>query len=107
MGLPIVAIVGPTASGKTRLSIALCRRLSGEVVSMDSMQVYRGMDVGTAKPTAEARGGIAPHMIDVCDPRDSFTVSSYREGAARAIGVAANSAICGFWPTGPLRRACR
>lgn len=86
MGLPIVAIVGPTASGKTRLSIALCRRLSGEVVSMDSMQVYRGMDVGTAKPTAEERGGIAHHMIDVCDPRDSFTVSSYREGAARAIG---------------------
>lgn len=90
MGLPIVAIVGPTASGKTRLSIALCQRLEGEVVSMDSMQVYRGMDVGTAKPTEAERGGIAHHMIDVCDPREPFTVSSYREGAARAIGEIAS-----------------
>lgn len=90
MGLPIVAIVGPTASGKTRLSIALCQRLKGEVVSMDSMQVYRGMDVGTAKPTQAERGGIAHHMIDVCDPREPFTVSSYREGAARAIAEIAS-----------------
>ena len=48
MGLPIVAIVGPTASGKTRLSVALCQRIPGEVISMDSMQIYRGMDIGTA-----------------------------------------------------------
>lgn len=85
MGLPIVAIVGPTACGKTRLSIALCQALSGEAISMDSMQVYRGMDVGTAKPTLKERAGVRHHMLDVASPRENFTVSSYREGAQRAI----------------------
>lgn len=85
MGLPIVAIVGPTASGKTRLSVALCQRIPGEVISMDSMQIYRGMDVGTAKPTQAERGGVAHHMLDVADPGEAYTVSRYREEAARAI----------------------
>ena len=85
MGLPIVAIVGPTASGKTRLSVALCQRIPGEVISMDSMQIYRGMDVGTAKPTQDERGGVAHHMLDVADPGEAYTVSRYREEAARAI----------------------
>ena len=72
MGLPIVAIVGPTASGKTRLSVALCQRIPGEVISMDSMQIYRGMDVGTAKPTQDERGGVAHHLpCDLRPPRSN------------------------------------
>ena len=63
----LIAIAGPTASGKTALSIELSRRISGEVVSCDSMMVYRGMDIGTAKPTRAEMDGIPHHMIDVAD----------------------------------------
>ena len=64
----IIAIVGPTASGKTRLSVELAARLGAEIISFDSMQIYRGMDIGTAKPTVEERRGIPHHMIDIADP---------------------------------------
>ena len=64
----ILVIVGPTASGKTRLAVELAHEWNGEVVSADSMQVYRRMDIGTAKPTAEEMDGIPHHMIDVADP---------------------------------------
>lgn len=77
----IICIVGPTASGKTRLSVALAQALDGEVVSFDSMQVYRGMTVGTAAPTAEEMAGVPHHMIGVIDPRESFSVSRYCEMA--------------------------
>ena len=83
--LPLVAIVGPTASGKTDAAIALCRALGGEVVSMDSMQVYRGMDIGTAKPSLAERGGIAHHLLDVADPGEAFSVADYRALADAAI----------------------
>ena len=66
----IAAVVGCTASGKTGLSIELCKRLGGEIVSCDSMQIYRGMDVGTAKPDMNERAGIPHHLIDVADPTD-------------------------------------
>ena len=77
----IICIAGPTASGKTALSIALAKELNGEVVSCDSMQIYRRMDIGTAKPTKEEMGHIPHHMIDICDPDEDFSVSRYCEMA--------------------------
>jgi tRNA dimethylallyltransferase len=78
----IICIAGPTASGKTALAAALAKELNGEVVSCDSMQVYRRMDIGTAKPTLEEMQGIPHHMIDVAEPWEDFSVSRYCEMAA-------------------------
>ena len=72
-----LVICGPTASGKTALAVALAQVLNGEVVSADSMQVYRGMDIGTAKPTKEEMQGVPHHMLDVADPRENYSVSRY------------------------------
>ena len=77
----IICVAGPTASGKTSLSIALAKALDGEVISCDSMQIYRGMDIGTAKPTAEEMAGVPHHMLDVVSPADDFSVSRYCEMA--------------------------
>ena len=79
MKQPIICVVGPTASGKTRLAVELALALDGEVLSCDSMQLYRGMDVGTAKPTREEMRGVPHHMIDVIDPGEAFSVSRYVE----------------------------
>jgi tRNA dimethylallyltransferase len=81
---PLTVIVGPTASGKSALAVWLARELGGEVVACDSTQLYRGFDIGTAKPTAEERRGVAHHLIDVLDPREASTAGDYRE---RAIAV--------------------
>lgn len=78
----IICIAGPTASGKTALAATLAKELNGEVVSCDSMQVYRHMDIGTAKPTLEEMQGIPHHMIDVAEPWEDFSVSRYCEMAA-------------------------
>jgi len=78
----ILVICGPTASGKTALAVALAQRFGGEVVSADSMQVYRGMDIGTAKPTAEEMGGVPHHMLDVAAPEESYSVARYVADAA-------------------------
>ena len=78
----IICIAGPTASGKTALAVALAKEFNGEVVSCDSMQVYKRMDIGTAKPTIEEREGIVHHMIDVAEPDEDFSVSRYCEMAA-------------------------
>ena len=78
----IICIAGPTASGKTALAVALAKELNGEVVSCDSMQIYRRMDIGTAKPTKEEMAGIPHHMLDVAEPEESFSVSRYCEMAA-------------------------
>ena len=80
----ILAIVGPTASGKSALAEALALRLDGEIVSCDSMQVYRDMDIGTAKPDAETRKKIPYHLIDVADPAEDFSMVAYLEAAERA-----------------------
>jgi tRNA dimethylallyltransferase len=77
----IICIAGPTASGKTALAVELAKAVNGEVVSCDSMQVYRRMDIGTAKPTSEEMQGIPHHMLSVCDPEDDFSVSRYCEMA--------------------------
>jgi len=81
----ILALVGPTGSGKTKTAIHICRALGAEVVSMDSMQVYRGMDIGTAKPTQKELEAVRHHMIDVANPDELFTVSMYREMACCVI----------------------
>jgi len=73
----IICIAGPTASGKTALAVALAKELNGEVVSCDSMQIYRRMDIGTAKPSPEEREGIPHHMLDVAEPDEDFSVSRY------------------------------
>ena len=75
----IICIAGPTASGKTALAVELAKELNGEVVSCDSMQIYRRMDIGTAKPTKEEMQGIVHHMIDVAEPEEDFSVSRYCE----------------------------
>jgi tRNA dimethylallyltransferase len=82
---PLIVIAGPTASGKTSLSIALSHRLKGEVVAMDSMQIYRYMDIGTAKPTLSERENIPHHMLDVSDPKDTYSVAEYARQAKNCI----------------------
>jgi len=77
----VIVIAGPTASGKTALAVALARSLSGEIVNADSMQVYRGMDIGTAKPTYEERRGIPHHLLDVVNPDEDFNAAIYRRMA--------------------------
>lgn len=79
---PIICLAGPTASGKTALAVELAKDLNGEVVSCDSMQVYRRMDIGTAKPSPEEMQGIPHHMIDVAEPDEDFSVSRYCAMAA-------------------------
>ena len=73
----IICIAGPTASGKTALAVELAKELNGEVISCDSMQIYKRMDIGTAKPTVEEMQGIVHHMIDVAQPDEDFSVSKY------------------------------
>lgn len=81
MAEKIVVVAGPTASGKTALGIALAKELNGEIVSADSMQVYRGMDIGTAKATMAEREGIPHHMLDVAEPWEDYSVARYVEQA--------------------------
>ncbi|MGQ9926457.1 MAG: tRNA (adenosine(37)-N6)-dimethylallyltransferase MiaA [Chloroflexaceae bacterium] len=82
----LLAIVGPTAVGKTALAIALARRIGGEIVSADSRQIYRKMDIGTAKPTPEERAIVPHHLIDICDPDEGFSLAIYQELALQALG---------------------
>ena len=81
-----VFLLGPTASGKTAVALALAERFPVEIVSVDSAQVYRGMDVGTAKPTAEERRRAAHHLIDIVDPDDAYSAGRFRDDALRIAG---------------------
>lgn len=83
--IKIVIIVGPTASGKSMLAMELAARFNGEIVNADSMQVYRFMDIGTAKPTREQRQRVPHHLIDIADPDEEFSAARYNEEASRAI----------------------
>lgn len=78
----VIVIAGPTASGKTRLGIELAKKYDGEIVSADSMQIYRGMDIGTAKATAQERAAVPHHMIDVAEPGETYSVARYVEEAS-------------------------
>jgi tRNA dimethylallyltransferase len=82
---PVIAVVGPTATGKTALAVALAQRCGGEVVNADSMQLYRGMDIGTAKPTLAERGGVPHHLLDVWHVREPASVAEYRRRARAEI----------------------
>lgn len=82
---PFVVLVGATATGKTVLSIEIAKALNCEIVSADSVQVYKGLDIGSAKPTVAERQGVPHHMIDCADPRESFTAARYQDGARRRI----------------------
>ncbi len=85
MTLPVICLMGPTASGKTGLGVALARELDGEVVSVDSALVYRGMDIGTAKPDAEERQGVPHHLMDLIDPAESYSANDFRDDALSSI----------------------
>lgn len=82
---PIAIITGPTATGKTDSAIAFARAMDGEIISADSMLVYRGMDIGTAKPTPAQRAAVPHHMIDVCDPMEDYSAALWQRGALAAI----------------------
>jgi len=82
---PVVAVVGPTATGKTALAVALAHRLGGEVVNADSMQLYRGMDIGTAKPDLAERDGVRHHLLDLWHVREAASVADYRQRARAEI----------------------
>ena len=81
----VIGIVGPTAVGKTSLAVRLAKKYNGEVISCDSMQIYRRMDIGTAKPTAEEMDGVPHHMLDVAAPDEAFSVARYQEMAESCI----------------------
>ena len=81
----VLTVVGPTASGKTKLAVTLAQLFHGEVVSCDSMQIYRQMDIGTAKPTLEEMDGVPHHMLDVADPEENYSAARYVEQASACV----------------------
>jgi len=83
--IKLIVILGPTASGKTELAIKLAKNFNGEIVNADSRQVYKGMDIGTAKPTKKEMRGVPHHLLDVASPKRKFTVAQYRKLALKAI----------------------
>lgn len=83
---PLIILTGPTAAGKTALSISLAKAVGGEIISADSMQVYRGMDIGTAKIMPSEMQGVPHHLIDILNPADTFHVASFQEYCKRCIG---------------------
>ncbi len=86
MPAPVIAVVGPTAAGKSALSLALARAVDGEIINADSMQLYRGMDIGTAKLPPAERAGVPHHLLDIWDVTKAASVSEYQELARAAIG---------------------
>lgn len=80
-----ISLMGPTASGKTSLAIRLAQQINGEIISVDSALIYRGMDIGTAKPSVEERQGVPHHLIDIVDPSETYSVAGFRNDAIRLI----------------------
>ncbi len=83
--LPLIVITGPTATGKSKVGVLVAQLLGGEIISADSMLVYRGLDIGTAKPTKEEMGGIPHHLIDIVNPDEDYNVALYQKQARKAI----------------------
>ena len=95
---PLVILTGPTAVGKTNLSIGLAKRINGEIIFADSMQVYRKMDIGTAKIMPEEMDGVPHHLIDVLDPKEPFNVVLFKELATKAMDDIYARGLTGFFP---------
>ena len=96
--IPVVAVVGPTASGKSGLAVEIALRKDGEVISADSMQIYRGMQIGTAKPTKEEMRGVPHHLIDFAELTRPFSVADYVElasGVIREVGARGETSCSG------------
>ncbi len=91
----IWGLVGPTASGKTDTALALAEALGGEILCMDSMQVYRGMDIGTAKPTAQERASVPHHLLDLCPPEAPFTVTDWLSACEKTLETVSVPILCG------------
>jgi len=87
---PAIFLMGPTASGKTELAVQLAQKLDTEIISVDSVLVYKGMDIGTAKPTQEERAGIPHHLIDILDPAESYSTGSFRTSALQLMADISN-----------------
>ena len=113
---PIICVVGPTAVGKTALAVALAQRFGGEVVNADSRQVYRGMTIGTAKPTEAERAAVPHHLVDILDPPESFGLGLFLECAADALrGIRERERlpiVCGgtgqyVWALAEGQQSCR
>ena len=85
VGRPLIAIVGPTAAGKSALALTLAERMNGEVVNYDSVQLYRGFDIGSGKLSPVERRGIAHHLLDCLEPADNFTAGDYRRAAMKVL----------------------
>ena len=83
--IKVISVVGPTASGKTKLSVELAKRLNGEIVSADSMQIYKGMQIATAKPDEEEKSGVIHHLMDFLPPSETYSVAMYVKDASRCI----------------------
>lgn len=83
--IPVAAVIGPTASGKSDLAVEICRHFGGEVVSADSMQIYKGMDIATAKPTEKEKKNVPHHMMDFLDNTEDYSVALYQRAAAECI----------------------
>lgn len=95
--LPLVVITGPTASGKTSLAIKLAKKFNGEIVCADSRTIYRGMDIGTAKPTRDERRSVAHWGLDLVNPGDVFTAADFKNYAEQKIEEIRSAAGCLFW----------
>ena len=81
----VLILVGPTGTGKTATAIELCHLLNGEIISADSMQIYRGCDIATAKATPQERAAAPHHLIDICDPRETYSAARWAQDAQAAI----------------------
>ena len=100
--IPAIVIIGPTCTGKTSLGISLALSFGGEIINGDSMQIYRGMDIGTAKPSAEELSAVPHHLIDLLDISDPFSVADFCGAALSAVG-----ALCGGEAGARARRMIR
>src|SRR5678816_2537508 len=94
--IPAVLLLGPTAAGKSAIALALAGRFHGEIVSADSAQVYRGMDIGTAKPDAATRAAIPHHLVDVIEPSEAYSAARFRNDALEAIDAIRRRGRIGF-----------
>ena len=96
-----VAIMGPTASGKTAAALAIARETPAEIISVDSALVYRGMDIGTAKPSAQELASVPHHLIDIIEPTDAYSVAQFRAETLRLWPRSARAASWRCWSAAP------